>query len=221
VLAAVAAMSLAAPVHADDAPSPAEALYGDPQHTNIAGMWDPDFSGGFGGQPTYTPAYQALVDAQMAKMRAGTPDPDTVAQCLAFGMPRFMGMPMEIIQTPGQVTLNLGVLHDIRRIYIDAPHTDFADPSFNGDTVGHWEGDTLVADTIKVRAGQLSQIGGLYSDNMTAVESFRLIEPDKLEHTMTLTDPDAFAEPFVVTRVFNRMPAGSRFEEYVCENQRD
>jgi hypothetical protein len=184
-------------------------------------MWTPDFSGGFGGQPTYTPEYQELVDRQASRMQAGNPDPDTVSQCLAFGMPRFMGMPMEVIQTPGQITINLGVLHDIRRIYLDGRRTDFADPSFNGDTVGRWEGDVLVGETDKVRAGQLSQFGGLYSDEITAVEQFRLIDPDRLEHTMTLTDPKAFAEPYVVTRAFNRMPPGSRFEEYICENKRD
>ena len=50
--------------------------------------------------------------------------------------------------------MNLGVLHDIRRIYMDGiGHTVGADPSFNGDSVGHWEGDTLVVETNNVRAG--------------------------------------------------------------------
>ena len=223
----LAAAMLLGCAHAQDAPAPGTvefarvALYGDPEHVNISGMWEPDFGGGFGAPPPYTPEYQALVEEQSALMRAGTPDPDTVARCLAFGMPRFMGMPMEIIQTPGQITLNLGVLHDIRRIYLDGRHTDFADPSFNGDAIGHWEDDTLVAETIKIRAGQLSQFGGLYSDQLTAAEEFRLVDVDTLEHTMTLTDPEAFSEPYVVTRRFNRMPPGSRFEEYICENQRD
>ena len=75
----------------------------------------------------------------------GSQEPDSVTRCLAFGMPRFGTMPMEIIQTPGQITMNLGVLHDIRRIYMDGiGHTVGADPSFSGDSVGRWEGDTLI-----------------------------------------------------------------------------
>ncbi len=86
--------------------------------------------------------------------RLGEQDPDPVTRCLAFGLARFGTMPMEIIQTPGQVTMNLGVLHDIRRIYMDGiGHTIGADPSFNGDSVGRWEGDTLVVETNNIRAG--------------------------------------------------------------------
>jgi hypothetical protein len=227
LMAALAAVFSIQPAEAQPAAKGAKdvpALYGDPKHADISGMWDPP---GFtpGGppppQPAYTPEYQAKIAEQRRLTQTGNPPPDNVAQCLAFGMPRFATMPVEIIQTPGQVTLNLGVLHDIRRIYLDGRHTDFADPSFNGDSIGRWEGDTLVVETNNIRAGQLSQLGGLYSDKITAVERFRRIAPDKLEHIMTLTDPEAFSTPFVQRRVFTLMPAGSRFEEYICENRRD
>lgn len=228
VLTALVAVVSIQPAWAQPAPKGAKsappALYGDPKHADISGMWDPpplNFTGPPPPQPAYTPGYQAKLAEQRKQMQTSTPPPDSVAQCLAFGMPRFATMPVEIIQTPGQVTLNLGVLHDIRRIYLDGRHTDFADPSFNGDSIGRWEGDTLVVETNNMRAGQLSQMGGLYSDKITAVERFRRIAPDKLEHTMTLTDPEAFSTPFVQTRVFTLMPAGSRFEEYICENKRD
>jgi len=152
----------------------------------------------------------------------GTQEPDTVTRCLAFGVARFGTMPLEIIQTPGQVTMNLGVLHDIRRIYLDGiGHTTGADPSFNGDSVGHWEGDTLVVETNNLRAGTIDRNGVPYSDKLTAVERFRRASPTRLEIEMTLTDPEAFEEPFTIRRAFVPMPPGSRFEEYICENNQD
>src|SRR6185503_1194859 len=144
-------------------------LYGDPAHPDLSGMWNPDQAGSYvmtaamaaavgipdavfarmphPPGPKLTPAYQARFDRDTKAMQSGNPPLDSVSKCLAFGLPRFMTMPMEIIQTPGQLTMNLGVLHDIRRVYIDGRgHTPDVDPSFSGDSIGRWEGDTLVLD---------------------------------------------------------------------------
>jgi hypothetical protein len=216
-------------------------LYGDPKHPNLSGMWNPEFAyfgppigkaagagfprGGFPPRPPgpqLTPAYAAKYAEWRKKFAAGKQQPDTVTRCLAFGIARFGTMPVEIIQTPGQVTMNLGVLHDIRRIYLDGiGHTTGADPSFNGDSVGHWEGDTLVVETNNVRAGTLDRDGIPYSDKLTAVERIRRTGPAKLEIEMTLTDPEAFLVPYTIRRAYVPMPPGSRFEEYLCENNRD
>jgi len=173
-------------------------------------------------QPKFTPAYAAKWANWKEKFQTGTHEPDSVARCLAFGVARFGTMPMEIIQTPGQVTLNLGVLHDIRRIYMDGiGHTIGADPSFNGDSVGRWDGDTLVVETNNLRAGTIDRDGAPYSDKLTAVERIKRVSPTRLEIQTTLTDPEALQEPFVINRAYTPMPAGSRFEEYLCENNRD
>ena len=172
--------------------------------------------------PQLTPAYAKKYAEWQKKFDVGEQEPDSVTRCLAFGLARFGTMPVEIIQTPGQITLNLGVLHDIRRIYMDGiGHTTGADPSFNGDSVGHWEGDTLVVETNNVRAGTLDRNGVPYSDKLTAVERIRRVSPTRLEIETTLTDPEAFAAPFTMKRAYTPMPAGSRFEEYLCENNRD
>ncbi len=216
-------------------------LYGDPKHPNLSGMWNPEFAyfgpplgkaagagfppGGFPQRPPgpqLTPAYAAKYAEWRKKFAEGKQEPDTVTRCLAFGIARFGTMPVEIIQTPGQVTMNLGVLHDIRRIYLDGiGHTIGADPSFNGDSVGHWEGDTLVVETNNVRAATLDRDGIPYSDNLTAVERIRRTGPGRLEIEMTLTDPEAFVVPYTIKRAYVPMPPGSRFEEYLCENNRD
>ena len=221
-------------------------LYGDPQHPNISGMWDPEFvyfgaplagaqpaapagppAGGFPrftrpAPPKLTPPYAERYAKWRKDLESGTQAPDSVARCLAFGVVRFGTMPMEIIQTPGQITMNLGVLHDIRRIYMDGVgHTVGADPSFNGDSVGHWEGDTLVVETNNLRAGTIDRDGVPYSDKLTVVERIKRVSPTRLEIETTMTDPEALEEPYVINRAYTPMPPGSRFEEYLCENNRD
>jgi len=172
--------------------------------------------------PKLTPPYAKKFADWSKKFESGTQEPDTVTRCLAFGVARFGTMPMEIIQTPGQVTMGLGVLHDIRRIYMDGiGHTVGADPSFNGDSVGRWEGDTLVVETNNIRAGTIDRDGVPYSDKLTVVERIRRTSPTRLEIETVLTDPEAFEEPYTIRRAYTPMPPGSRFEEYLCENNRD
>jgi hypothetical protein len=221
-------------------------LYGDPAHPNISGVWNPEFAyfgpplgappagarpagppAGFvmpkpPPGPQLTPAYAAKYAAWRKKFEVGTQEPDTVTRCLAFGFARFGTMPVEIVQVPGEITLILGVLHDVRRIYLDGiGHTVGADPSFNGDSVGHWEGQTLVVETNNLRAATLDRDGIPYSNKLTAVERIRRVSPTRLEIETTLTDPEAFVTPFVIRRAYTPMAPGSRFEEYICENNRD
>jgi hypothetical protein len=226
-------------------------LYGDPAHPNISGMWNPEFAyfgppvgappaaapavgppagGPPPGMPRFTrpapPQLTAAYAKQFAqwskKFETGTQEPDSVTRCLAFGVARFGTMPLEIIQTPGQITMNLGVLHDIRRIYMDGiGHTVGADPSFNGDSVGRWEGDTLVVETNNIRAGTIDRDGIPYSDKLTVVERIRRVSATRMEIETTLTDPEAFVVPYIIRRAYTPMPPGSRFEEYLCENNRD
>jgi hypothetical protein len=236
---ALATAACAGAASAADAPHD---LYGDPAHPDLSGMWNPDQAGSYvmtdalaasvgipaavlknmprPAGPKLTARYQAQFERDTKAMQSGHPAEDSVSRCLAFGLPRFMTMPMEIIQTPGQLTMNLGVLHDIRRVYLDGRgHTPDADPSFSGDSVGHWEGDTLVVDTIGLRGGTLDRGGIPFSDKLKVTERFRRIGPNKIEDKMLFTDPEAFSEPFAFTRTYTQMPAGSRFEEYICENK--
>jgi len=187
-----------------------------------AGGPPPGMPPGMPPPPKLTPAYAQRYAQWQKQAEEGKQEPDSVTRCLAFGLARFGTMPVEIIQTPGQVTMNLGVLHDIRRIYLDGVgHTVGADPSFNGDSIGHWEGDTLIVETNNVRAGTLDRFGIPYSDKLTAVEKIRRVSPTRLEIETTLTDPEAFVQPYTMHRAYVLMPPGSRFEEYLCENNRD
>ena len=248
---AAVALTLGAAAHAAGRTAMKDPLYGDPAHPNLSGMWNPEYAyfgpplpgaapppgrppgggppgaGAFPPGPPPGPQLTAPYAKRYAEWKRkfdtdGSQEPDSVTRCLAFGMARFGTMPVEIIQSPGQITMILGVLHDVRRIYLDGiGHTVGADPSFNGDSVGHWEGDTLVVETNNIRAGTMDRNGVPYSDKMTAVERFRRVSPTRLEVETTLTDPEAFVTPFTTKRAYVPMPPGSRFEEYICENNKD
>ena len=96
-------------------------------------------------QPQYQDWAQKKVDESYA--RRGVDEP--MVRCLPPGVPRttLMGLfPMQIVQTPKMVVMLFEVFHEFRLIPIDAKHPDDLDPSYMGDSVGHWDGDTLVVD---------------------------------------------------------------------------
>ena len=72
-----------------------------------------------------------------------------------------------------------------------------------------------------IRAATVDRDGIPYSDKLTVVERIHRVDPTRLEIETTLTDPDAFAVPYTIKRAYVPMPPGSRFEEYLCENNRD
>ena len=79
----------------------------------------------------------------------------------------------------------------------------------------------MVVETNNIRAGTLDRDGIPYSDKLTVVERIRRVSPTRLEIETVLTDPEAFVAPYTIKRAYTPMPPGSRFEEYLCENNRD
>lgn len=170
-----------------------------------------------------TPAYEAI-RAQMAAERARWEE--GVEPCGWPGTVRLMGYPypLEMLHTPGRVTIIFETESQVRRIFLDrTEHLPFdeLDPSYNGDSIGHWEGDTLVVDTIGFNT--LTELGGgiPHSEEMRLVERFRYIDGDTIQVDMTITDPLALAAPIERTFIFSKRPDW-RIREYSClENNRD
>src|SRR3569833_2819323 len=105
-----------------------------------------------GIEPTLKPKYMEILKRRIRAKNAGKPETDTSTQCYPHGMPRLMESPypIEIVQTPGRVTLLHEVAHEVRRFYIDQKHPDNLKDTFLGRSVAHWEGDTLVVDTVGI-----------------------------------------------------------------------
>jgi len=167
-------------------------LYGAPGQPNISGIWFPVNIGrakpggrgtGFGnlapiwgiGEPPLKGKYVAIYKKFNDAANAGKPYADTASECKGLGVPRvlFGPDPMEIIETPGQITMIEETGPEIRRIYTDGRKQPAdPDPWFDGHNVGHWEGNTLVVDAIGLRAETAMDAAETpHSDALHVVES--------------------------------------------------
>jgi len=173
--------------------------------------------------PPLTEEYLAQYDVIAKSRTAGLSEYDTSAKCLPPGMPFMMGMVygMEIMQTKDRITIFSEWMDALRRIYIDGrkptqKHLD--DPTFAGYSTGHWEGDTLVVETVAIRAdGQLDGAGSPHSDQTTVTERIRFTGPGLLEDRMTVRDPKAFTKPWESTRTYRRAsPPNDELREFAC-----
>jgi len=149
------------------------------------------------------------------------------SNCSPPGMPRIMRLaqyPYEFIFSPGRVTINQEAWMQTRTIWTDGrAHQEDPDPTFMGDSIGHWEGDTLVVDTIGISGELEIDTGVPHSDKFHLVERIHLdpADPDVLVNEMTMDDPDALAEPFRVTARYRRDRYGSLIEFQCSENDRN
>lgn len=192
--------------------------------TDLGGYWlSPGLAVGGPNIPlTLTPAFQKAFEERQRNMKAGTPLADTVSSCMAFGMPRILTVPFQIVHADAEMLMITEILHEVRRIAIGETMPDDPDPSYSGTSVGRWEGSTLVVETKAIKAKTIDNTGLPHSDALEIVERMRLRDPQALEIQMTLTDPKAFSKPWTVTRLHKRAPAGYRFYEYICtENNRN
>ena len=164
--------------------------------------------------PSLTPQYQAI----QAQMKASAPA-EGATSCRWVGLPGIMTYPypFEILATPGRLTFVFETDSQVRRIWLDRRRhldADDLDPSYYGDSIGRWEGDTLVVDTIGFNT-QTTVNGAPHSEQMHVVERFKRRRDGRLEDRMTIADPQAFAKPFDQTIVYGRRP-GWRIREYSC-----
>jgi hypothetical protein len=145
------------------------------------------------------------------------------SRCWATGVPTYLlnpGGPTFFVQTPKEVTMIWQMDHQVRHVYLDVPHSADPKPSWYGESVGHYEGDTLVVDTI----GQNTQTfvdnyRTPHSEKLHVVERFRLIEDGKgLEAEVTMEDPATFIKPVHVVHRWRRVP-GPMIESTCAEGE--
>jgi hypothetical protein len=188
--------------------------------------WTPGVPPGAKQNPPLTPAYQKIFQGHLANAAAGHPTGDsTSASCLPPGMPRIMTMtyPMEITMAPDRILIYGEWLEQVRRIFIDGrPLDPDPEPSFNGQSVGHWEGNFLVSTAYGFEKDTNMESSGLpKSDKAIAYERIWLADDDTLRDEFTLVDPVAFAKPWTVTKTYKRAPPDFKLLPYVCENNRN
>jgi hypothetical protein len=209
-------------------------LYKPKSHRDFTGIWinqggigwTPGIPPGKKQNPPLSPEYQKIFDRHVANAAAGKPTGDPTAACFPPGMPRLMTMtyPMEITMATDHVAIYAEWQEQTRRIFTDGrPLEAEPDPTFNGQSVGHWEGDFLISTAFGFRPETNMESSGLpKSDKAIVYERFWLADDDTLRDEITIVDPVAFAKPWTVTKTYKRAPADFQLEPYVClENNRN
>ena len=177
--------------------------------------------------PPLKPEYQAEWLARQKAAREadarGQPLFGGYAKCLPDGMPAMMMamFPMEVLQTPGQITIIQEAYNQVRRIYLNEKQVpvDDAEPGFWGHSVGHWEGDTLVVNTVGIKEDVRFR-DTPHSSDMQIDERMRMLSKDIFEDQVTVTDPQYLTQPWKFTWKYVRKP-GYKILEYVCESNRE
>lgn len=137
----------------------------------------------------------------------GTFAPNDPAQlyCDPPGMTRLYDYPWQftLVQTPKNVYMLFEFSHLWRLITMNQPHAKDLDPTWLGDSVGKYEGDTLVVDTTGFNdRSWLDNVGHPHSDQLHTIERFRRAAPDTLQLQLTIEDPKAYTKPFTAQRSF-------------------
>ena len=175
----------------------------------------------------------------------GIGDPNPRNQCWPSGVPFvFTDRPTQLVQTPDRVTILYGHDHQVRRVRLNEPHPARVVPSYYGDSVGHYEGDTLVVDTVGFKLGPFSMIdwyGTPYTQALHVIERYRMVDyaaakegfdRDAKEHNpvpgikdanvkakylqlqFTVEDEGVFTTPWTASMTYVQDPDG--FPEMVC-----
>jgi hypothetical protein len=153
---------------------------------------------------------------------AGSYEFDNNAKCLPPGMPAMMGMAygMEIMHTSQKITFFSELNDALRRVYLDGrkpTQRQLDDPTYAGYSTGHWDGDTLVVDTVALHPDSFIEGFTPHSEEMTIRERVRFVAPGLLEDRITVTDPKALTKPWETVRTYRKasMP-NDELREFAC-----
>jgi hypothetical protein len=165
--------------------------------------------------PPYKPEAEARRQEYLA--RRGIDDP--MARCLLTGVPRisFRPLPFQIVQLPDQVIILYEIHHAFRIIPTDGrPHPGDLEPSYLGESVGKWEGDTLVVDVVGFNDKTwLAGVGSVHSEKLRVTERYTRDSYDTIRYDVTMEDPEVFTKPWTMHEIFRLRP-GERIREYEC-----
>jgi hypothetical protein len=207
-------------------------------HPDFTGAWD-QYRGGRGADPKLAPPppgelvlkgeylkrYETRRAAEAEANKRGEQLANGGAQCVPYGMPTMMAVavyPIEILQTAKQVTIITEAFSEVRRIYLDKPQAPIDDvaPGYYGRSVGKWEGDTLVVDTVGIKTTVNGYRGMPHSEQMRIKERFRMVSPEILHDQITIEDPVTLEKPITYTLAYKRSP-DYEMVEFVCDNNRE
>jgi hypothetical protein len=175
------------------------------------------------GNPNIKPWAKEIMKRENDKALSGKMPFSARASCMPSGVPAFMMAvvePIHFMQTPKQVTMIFSGDAQVRRVYLDVPHSANVKPSWYGESVGHYEGDTLVIDTIGMNDKTfVDNYRTPHTEKLHVVERWKLIDDGKvLEVNFRVEDPDTFNEPWSAIQRYRRAQPRQLGEEACAEN---
>jgi hypothetical protein len=156
-------------------------------------------------------------------MEARQSKDDPEANCLPTGVPRIAPYPWRIVQTPTHVFfLFEGNIHSFRQIFMNGKHPDDPDPTWYGHSIGKWDGDTLVVDTVGYNDKFWFDFRGHpHTEKLHTIERYTRKDLGTLVNQVTIDDPGAYSRPFTLTFTARLRP-NEELLEYICqENNQD
>ena len=171
-----------------------------------------------GRLPAVTPAAQqrrAAVAASRSRLPAGPEDRAFQERCITYGSPQLTAgyqSYSQIVQNSNTVMIRSEMIHDVRIIPLDGrPHLPSTVQNWLGDSVGHWEGDTLVIDTTNYKPQSFMSTS---SDKLHVTERFTRTGPESLKYEITIDDPDTWTKPWSLMIPLQHTP--DKIYEYAC-----
>jgi hypothetical protein len=190
---------------------------------NFTGKWamtkpTPHLLTANGSEPPLTAAGKTEYARRQAALKSGDHKIDPVSTCLMHGMPRLLYAPYPFLIL--QTTRNLNFVHEVnhtfRNIYWGTmPPTD-ADPTYLGSALAHFDDKTLVIDSVAFNDLTWLDYSGLpHGEKLTVQERYTLKDPQTINGTVTITDPDFYTAPWTTRFTLKRQP-GMSLKESVC-----
>jgi hypothetical protein len=186
-----------------------------------------------GKQPTYRiadltnpnvkPWAKEVMKRENDRVLAGAMAYTPRSSCMPSGVPSFVvypvAEPLYFLQTPRQVTIIFSGNAEVRRVYLDVRHSANPKPSWYGESVGRYDGDTLVIDTIGISTkASVDLYRTPHTEKLHVVERWRLVDDMKLQVVFEVDDPDTFYQPWKASYSYRKIERPVTYEEVCAEN---
>ena len=180
---------------------------------DLSGLWNAQRALPGQAEPAMLPWAAALAKQRTENYSADDPE----ARCLPGGVPRAIPYHHQIVQTPKlMLILFEGNIHSFRQIFLDRKEHLKVENLWYGDSIGVWEGDTLVVDTIGFNDKFWFGMGGHpHTPRLRVIEKYRRRDFGNMEIEVTIEDPGAYTRPWVIQRAAS-LETGMDMTEFVC-----
>ncbi len=196
---------------------------------DLTGVWLQGRGGeGFHAKDiAFTPEYAKIYQDHLDAAAAGVPYRHDQGLCLPRGLVGTMTSgvyPFEVFyRGTGEILINKETPGNLYRIFLNRGHkpADELFPTFYGDSIGHWDGNVLVVDTISLGAGDTLDAQIPHSDQLHVVQRLQRVTYDTIRNEVTLDDPKAYAKPVTATVTYTLQPPDWELAEAICTNERN